>query len=357
MKKTGYRTFRLSNIGTESTYFLRVDCVKEAYIPIDIRTTEEHYSNKAENNLILGLYYGFVLWVILFNLLAYINTGHKTSLYYIFMLVSITLGFLYKDGISTMIIGNLAVDEVIEKAYNLLLGLSCIVLSTSYLRLDTSLPQIKKYAIGLFALSFVCFLGFAISHLFYLFVATNVFIISLLSLYLGVGIYLFKKSTYAKFFTIAYAGITILGYDFYLSPLFGYHVLDLTLNQFRIGGVVEMLVFTYAITYQSKLISNENQEMRASLLKYTQHLSRNQPASDRPTGGKQRFIEDFDLGHKEMAVLEGISKGKLNKEIADDLHISVNTVKYHIRNIYTKLEIKNRKEATIKYFQITRQFD
>ncbi|QTE23218.1 helix-turn-helix transcriptional regulator [Polaribacter cellanae] len=36
---------------------------------------------------------------------------------------------------------------------------------------------------------------------------------------------------------------------------------------------------------------------------------------------------------------------KTNKEIAEALFISVNTVKYHVKNIYDKLNIKSRREA------------
>ena len=47
-------------------------------------------------------------------------------------------------------------------------------------------------------------------------------------------------------------------------------------------------------------------------------------------------------------VLEGIRSGKSNKEIGATLFISVNTVKYHVKNIYEKLDINNRKEVVEK---------
>lgn len=56
------------------------------------------------------------------------------------------------------------------------------------------------------------------------------------------------------------------------------------------------------------------------------------------------------LTNKEKELLELLSKGFLYKEIADKLHITINTVKQHIHNIYEKLHVKNRTEAVNKLY-------
>lgn len=40
-----------------------------------------------------------------------------------------------------------------------------------------------------------------------------------------------------------------------------------------------------------------------------------------------------------------LSSGLTNPEIAQELFVSVNTVKTHIKNIYRKLNVNNRREA------------
>lgn len=54
------------------------------------------------------------------------------------------------------------------------------------------------------------------------------------------------------------------------------------------------------------------------------------------------------LSEREIEVLYKIAKGKMNKEIAEELFISVNTVKTHILHIYEKLAVQNRTEAAVK---------
>ncbi|NMC14674.1 MAG: helix-turn-helix transcriptional regulator [Chloroflexi bacterium] len=52
-----------------------------------------------------------------------------------------------------------------------------------------------------------------------------------------------------------------------------------------------------------------------------------------------------NLTERELEILEILSQGKSNKELADSLGISENTVEQHLKNIYEKLNVQNRTEA------------
>ena len=76
---------------------------------------------------------------------------------------------------------------------------------------------------------------------------------------------------------------------------------------------------------------------------------------DKIISGTNRFLSSdtndirlvYDsLTDREIEILAMLVKGTSNKDIAACLYVSQNTVKYHLRNIYSKLGVRNRTEAS-----------
>lgn len=60
---------------------------------------------------------------------------------------------------------------------------------------------------------------------------------------------------------------------------------------------------------------------------------------------------NVNLSPRETEILDQLCQGLANKEIADRLSISIETVRVHLRNIYDKLHVRSRTEAAMKYRQ------
>ena len=55
------------------------------------------------------------------------------------------------------------------------------------------------------------------------------------------------------------------------------------------------------------------------------------------------------LTKRELEILALLAKGFLYKEIADQLGISLSTVRAHLHTVYEKLHVQSRTEAVVKY--------
>lgn len=88
-------------------------------------------------------------------------------------------------------------------------------------------------------------------------------------------------------------------------------------------------------------ITDENQ---LKYLKKVRKAAKN-VALEFPNYLKSFRFEKYNLTRKEQEILNLLLDNRSNQEIADFLECSVNTVKFHLKNIFKKLEVDNRKDA------------
>jgi DNA-binding NarL/FixJ family response regulator len=72
-----------------------------------------------------------------------------------------------------------------------------------------------------------------------------------------------------------------------------------------------------------------------------QSFQKNSPSSE----------SKLDLTEREQQVLKYVAKGYINKEIAEALGVSPETVRSHLKNIYEKLHVRSRTEAAMHYLK------
>jgi DNA-binding NarL/FixJ family response regulator len=63
------------------------------------------------------------------------------------------------------------------------------------------------------------------------------------------------------------------------------------------------------------------------------------------SSAKEDTAKAFGLSERELSILAALAEGSSNKEISQRLWLSEKTVKFHLTNIYRKLDVKSRSEA------------
>jgi two-component system nitrate/nitrite response regulator NarL len=63
------------------------------------------------------------------------------------------------------------------------------------------------------------------------------------------------------------------------------------------------------------------------------------------SGAAERAAGEFGLTGREREILEQVAAGHSNKQIAADFWLSEQTIKYHLTNVYRKLQVGSRTEA------------
>jgi DNA-binding NarL/FixJ family response regulator len=96
-----------------------------------------------------------------------------------------------------------------------------------------------------------------------------------------------------------------------------------------------------------------NQELATQLIqRFSSEVS--EPA-DRPLApekGPDPTPPLENLTHRELEVLQLLSQGKSNLQIAQELFISAGTVKVHVRNIASKLGVSDRTQAVVHAIEL-----
>ncbi len=111
--------------------------------------------------------------------------------------------------------------------------------------------------------------------------------------------------------------------------------------------IIILLVVFFTLRHKKQQIEKEAQELQMEALKKRFMELHASPAE---LAVALEFNElnnklNTQLTEREFEALKLSIEGKTNSEIADQLFISVSTVKFHLRNTYSKMGVGNRKEA------------
>jgi DNA-binding CsgD family transcriptional regulator len=76
------------------------------------------------------------------------------------------------------------------------------------------------------------------------------------------------------------------------------------------------------------------------------YLKKNAGEFTELTDTLENLYQKYGISKREKQIINEICQGKTNQEIADELYISLQTVKDHTYNIFRKVNVRNRVQLT-----------
>ncbi|NOQ76059.1 MAG: tetratricopeptide repeat protein [Crocinitomix sp.] len=118
------------------------------------------------------------------------------------------------------------------------------------------------------------------------------------------------------------------------------------------AGITSFIVLFYIYFLHKKHAKLQIKSMEYNIAEYIKQLHDFEAEiHENELANHKLFLEkikQFNLTEREEDVVLYISKGYKNIEIAEKMFVSINTVKTHIKNVFIKLDVRNRIEATNK---------
>ncbi len=122
------------------------------------------------------------------------------------------------------------------------------------------------------------------------------------------------------------------------------------LRKIRIVLLAILLLSIAGACISFLIIKNKNyriEQMKLEIRNYLLKFEQRKPEENNKNQ-MEVLIEKYGLTQREAEIMKLISTGIGNEEIANKLFVSKNTVKFHIKNIFIKLDVKNRIQAIHK---------
>ncbi|MGY6649525.1 LuxR C-terminal-related transcriptional regulator [Wenyingzhuangia sp. IMCC45574] len=302
-------------------------------------------AHKSESYLIhSSLYFGLIGMIIILNIIFYVNLRNSLFLYYLAFVVSTNITIAYHEGLLYPYVKNCLFTYDFDVFFHHLNIISCFLYFKEFVDLKKYFPKTNKILIYIVVAQLFIFLGYFFhKDVFWITFSNTISVFTLLSFWI-LSFFIIKHQKSILYFTLGTSLAMITAFFHILFNPIYIQVIENSGNLLKIGLVVETIVLTYAIIRQNKFILLENELMKKRLHIYLSQLQKNE------TGSKinvDALANKYNLTNREKEVLSELVNNSTNKQIAENLFISINTVKSHIRNIYEKLDIQNRKDLAL----------
>lgn len=343
------------NFQTDSNvYYLKSSDALLKQLPLVLMDAQSFQEKEGKRLLRIGFYYGLGLMSIIFNFVFFLIFKDKRFIAYCFLQIGVFVEFFYEDGMFYYLSsGELVMNNLLVYTVPFTAAFAC-VFSYYFLDLKDTHKNYWRYVGPVIALALLTLILFTIFK--WEGFLPIVDLLSFLSALIPISIAIsrFKKDVYARFLVLTFGIIVIFGAGYVLNMNFNLPWLAaFDMDALRMVSAFEIISIGFAITFKVRALQEEKEHYRTEINKYLVEFKESALVvpgiSNFSVSNEEDTLmilqKDFLLTERETEVLQGIWEGLTNQELANKLFISPNTVKYHISNLYVKLDVKNRTQA------------
>lgn len=322
-------------------------------IALNIVTKTELIIKETKFMIPVCIYYGIVLLMVIVNMIYFIFLRDEIHLWYCGVIIFSSLGLTAENGLGFKYLWPEAFNfNTISRGFIACITIFCI---TRFVRkiLLARVYAPKMNIIGAWqeyiSLMLAALIFIFNDSLFSVYASGTMTILSFpVMIFIGIraGQAGYKPAIYYFLGWILFA----LGAVIYIMS-----ELNLIPNSIGVWGVYvgagfEMVFFMFCLGIRFKIRQKSELDFKLKIEEYKKKITELEFTQENVNHHKKKedMIRPYyiqELSVREIEVLSHMAIGLTDKEIAERLYISLLTVKAHARNIYSKLQAKNRTEA------------
>ncbi|MBC7745820.1 MAG: GHKL domain-containing protein [Flavobacterium sp.] len=261
-------------VDAKQTYLLRVKTMQPFFFPLRIGTLNSFMEDIHKLDLIQGIYLGFMLLILLYNLFLYFSTKEKLYLYYVAYVASITwfMSTVYQYVFEYLWPG-LPIINSYAVASTALTILTATLFTREFLHTRKLTPRLHKISflfIGWGLLVFVLvFTPFKIPAL----MLAQAGIMLMAIYFLIAGITIFRQGYHpAKFYLVAWSFL-ILGFIAAILETVNLLPVMYYINSMQIGSAIEVTLLSLALADRINIYKKQREEAQEKALIISQEKS------------------------------------------------------------------------------------
>jgi DNA-binding CsgD family transcriptional regulator len=330
--------------------YFKIDHRTTSYFFYSFRTIDNFGDSVFLDYFNVGLFYGFAFMALIFVFLFYIALKEELFLRLIYFYGFLIFMHLSHDGFINSWIGNDELAIVLDSFMDWGLAIAVIIFSRKYLRSG------EHFAYDKWALNIT---GVIVSVLFLLFLSTRDFVyfslgdvvlMLIITNYIVQSILLSRKYLSARIFLVGMSVVFFSGWFSLIPYNFGYPNFFLPYIVVKFSLLFAGIVILFGLAFYSRAIRSSEVSYETRLDAFASSVSSLKSELALKSVNTALELEDlyslrdkYELSKRETEVVLEVVNGLTNSQVAEKLFVSVNTVKFHLKNVFVKLNVNSRR--------------